>query len=259
MSWDYQYVVGTSTSDAVALTDYCTAVLIETEAGGGKTGTNLRVGYVDGERFEPKTYAPLDIVLKTVLRYTDKDGAVNHTDDEAGHVFQNLSELKLLLGSPGLKYLIRDTPDYGLVRAEFEMISPPIPGEQRHVFYWPLRIPSGSWQDAAASTATGTPPSVTTKGNRRIHDPQIVFSAAGTLSYTAGDGSAYSVTAAAGPTFPVTLTFNNGEWGAVDDAAADALPYITVSHPAVMVLDPDKSLSLSASAAVTVNWRNRWA
>src|SRR5690606_28358482 len=213
----------------------------------------------DGERWEAKTYAPLDIVLKTVLRWTNSSGNITHTDGAAGHIFQNLSELKLLFGQPGLKYLTRVAPDYGEVRAEFEMIGAPVLGEQRHVYYWPLRIPSGSWQDASVSTASGSPPSVTTKGNRRIHDPELVFAAAATFTYTAGDGTEYQVGVAAGPTLPVTISQANGAGTAGDDNSADASPYVTLTQPSVMVFDPDATLSLAATGSVTANWRNRWA
>lgn len=259
MTWLYDYEAGTSTSDSVDLNNYCTDVLIEDESGGGKAGGNTVVGFLDGERSEPKTYAPLDVVLKTVLRYTNSAGAVTHLDDAAGHVFENLSELKLLFGQPGTKTLTRDAPDYGAVKAVFEMIAAPIMGEARHIFYWPLRIPSGSWQDEAESTATGNPPAVTTGGNRRIHDPEIVFSAAGSFTYTNTTGEVFAVTVASGPTFPVTVSQDNGEWTAVDNAAADAAQYVTATNPAVMMFDPDSVLSIVTTVSCTVNWRNRWA
>lgn len=256
MSWTFDYEA--TTTD---LLDYCTAVLITDEAGGGKRGSNLTVGFLDGERWEAKNYAPLDIVLKTVLRYTNSSGAVTHTDGAAGHVYENLHNLKLLFGQPGLKYLTRDAPDYGAVRAEFEMIAAPIQGEQRHVYYWPLRIPSGSWQSETQSSAgPGAPPTVNTLGNRRIHDPQIVFAAAGTFTYTNAAGKVYSITAAAGPTYPVTLAHSNGEWTATDNGAADAAPYLTVTQPDVLVLDPNtNSLSMTSTSNVTISWRDRWA
>lgn len=253
MSWTYSYQ-----ADTVDLLDYCDAVVVENEGGAGKRGANLAVGFLDGERWEAKTYGPLDIILKTTLKYTSAAGTITHADGGPGHAFENFSEMKKLLTQPGLKYLTRDAPDYGNVRAAFEMIGPPIEGESRLVWYWPLRVPSGSWQSATQETATGSPPTVTTGGNRRIHDPELVFSGAGSFTYTNDAGTEYPIAVASGPSFPVTLTNDNGEWIATDNASADASPYVTAEHPAVLVLDPDSSLSLAATVSTTLRWRNRW-
>ena len=254
MSWVYSYQ-----TDSVDLLDYCDAVVIENEGGSGKRGSNLAVGFLDGERWEPKNYGPLDLVLKTTLKYSNASGLITHVDGAAGHVFENLSEMKKLMTQPGLKYLTRTAPDYGSVRAAFEMIGPPlIPPAERIAVYWPLRVPSGSWQTVTQSTATGNPPAATTGGNRQISDPELVFSGAGTFTYTAGDGQVYQVSVATGPTFPVTLTNDNGEWVATATGGADAAPYVTAGHPAVLVLDPDSALSISTTVSVTLRWRNRW-
>lgn len=256
MSWTYDYE-----AQSVDLLDYCSSVSIPDESGGGLAGANTRVGFLDGERWEPKNYGPMTLQLKTILRYTNSSGAVTHTNGEAGHVYENLHNLKLLFGQPGLKYLTRDDPHAGAVRAAFELVGEPQVGEMRHIFYWPLRIPSGSWQSETQSSAgPGAPPTVNTSGNRRIHDPQIVFAAAGTFTYTNAAGKVYSITAAAGPTYPVTLSRSNGEWTSTDNASADAAPYLTVTQPDVLVLDPNtNSLSMTSSSNVTISWRNRWA
>lgn len=254
MSWTYDYE-GQSTD----LLDHCTAVTIDDESGAGKQGSNLQVGHLDGERWGAKPYAPLDVVLKTVLRYSNSSGAVTHADGAAGHVYENLSELKKLLGASGIKTLTRIAPDYGTVRARFEMISGPIRGEQRHVFYWPLRIPSGSWEDNSQSSATGNPPSVTTGGDRRIWDPEIEFSGAGSFTYTNGDSEVFKITLASGPTFPVTVAVVDGEWVSTDNASADAAQHTTIENPSVMVFDADSSLSIATTVSCTVRWRNRWA
>lgn len=254
MSWTYTYQAST-----VDLLDFCDSVVIENEGGAGKRGGNLAVGFLDGERWESKNYGPLDLILKTTLKYSNAAGAITHADGGPGHAFENLSEMKKLLGQSGLKLLTRTAPDYGDVRASFEMIGPPIPGESRLVFYWPLRVPSGSWQSVAQDSVTGISPAATTGGNRRIHDPELVFSGAGSFTYTADDGEVYKVTVASGPTFPVTLTHDNGEWTVTDNAAADASPFVTAEHPSVLVLDPDSALSIVTTVSVTLRWRNRWA
>lgn len=134
MSWTYQYAAQT-----VSLLDYCTAVTVVDESGGGKVGADLDVAYMDGQRWVEKTYGPMIIPLKTILRYTDKNGLVNHTNGAAGHVYENLHALKLLFEAPGLKYLTRTDPHAGAVRAEFELAGEPVLGEMRHIFIWPLR------------------------------------------------------------------------------------------------------------------------
>lgn len=255
MTWAYEYE--TQTED---LLDYCSGVTIEAEGGSGLVGGNIAVGFQDGERWEPKTYGPLTIPLKTVIRRRNRNGTVTHGNGEAGHFQQNFNTLKKLFGQPGLKYLLREDPDAGSIRAAFELLGEPQKGEERNVYYWHLRVPSGSWEDQSESSqGPGSPPSVTTGGTRRILDPTIVFAAAGTYTYTNGAGEEFKIIAAAGPTYPVTVSHDNGEWTAVDNASADAAPYVTCEHPAVMVYDPDSALSHTATSNVTISWRNRWA
>lgn len=253
MSWTYSYQ-----ADGSDLLDYCDAVVVENEGGAGKRGGNLTVGFLDGERWEPKNYAPLDLILKTTLKYTSAAGTITHVDGGPGHAFENFSEVKKLLTQAGLKYLTRTAPDYGSQRAAFEMIGPPIEGESRLVWYWPLRVPSGSWQTVTQATATGNPPSATTGGNRRIHDPELVFSGAGSFTYTNAAGEEFQIVAASGPTYPVTLVNSNGEWLVTASGGADASQYVTVENASVLVLDPDSALSISTTVSCTLRWRNRW-
>lgn len=258
MTWSYAVhnLAGTKIAD---LDDYCTAVTNLTEGqGGGKVGANVQVGFLDGERWEPKTQGAANIILSTVIRYTDEDGVVDHEDGKPGHFMENLAALHRLLGQ-GRRYLYRTAPHAGSQRLLFESVTDPVTGDDKPEYRWVLRSLSGSWQSVTQQTATGNPPSVTTGGNRPIFDPEISLSAAGSFKYTNGEGEEFEIVVAAGPTFPVTLSLVNGEWQAKDNGGFDASQVVTVSHPAVMRFDPAASLSITTSTTCTVRWRNRWA
>jgi hypothetical protein len=252
MSWQYGYGV-----DAVDLLDIFDAVVVDDESGSGRQGGNQQVGFLDGERWEEKPYAPLDVTLKAVVSYTGPGGAVTHPDGPAGHFYANLAAMHRLFNGPGLKHLTRAAPDWGDVRAEFETLTI-LRGEHRHVYYLVLRIPSGSWQSVAQQSATGNPPAITTGGTRRIHDPELEFPAAAAITVTDSAGVAHTVTVEGGPAFPVTVSLRNAEWTAIDDNGDDASQHVTTTQPWVMRFEANTTLDVATTGTVTARWRNRW-
>lgn len=258
MSWDYSYALNGN----LTLSDVCTAVRVEAEGGASFRDAGYQIPGRDGVQLDDEApYGPLSLVLRTILRYTNSSGAVTHSDGEAGHVFENLSKIKAEFAGPGLATLTRTVPDIGDVRALCKLTGNPFQGSQKHIFHWPLTIPSGSWQDASESSDTGDPPTgVTTTGDRVIFDPRLSISAAGETEFTLGDGTVYTITAAAGPTYPVVVDVGAGT--AVDNAGADALGSITFTGDKSehwFRLHPNETASLTTDNAVTVYWRDRWA
>lgn len=250
--WNYAYKLNNLVLSTVA-----TSVRVEVEGGGSFPDTGVRIPGRDGVHVDTETaYGPLILTLRTLLRYTSSTGTITHSDGAAGHVYENFSKIKKELAKPAV--LSRTAPHVGAVEARnVRLITDPVPSDIRIAFLWSLLVPEGTWRDSAESTATGTPPSVTTKGDRAIPDPVLIFSAAGEFEYTAGDGTEYTVTASSGPTYPVTIDVGAGT--VVDDNAADARSAVEFSHPSWMRLDPGSALSLTSTVETTLKWRNRWA
>lgn len=256
MNWQYE-VETLAGSSLGTLSDYFRAVVDDTEGqGGGKVGGNVAPGFLDGEVWQPKTVAAQTKVLRTVVRYTDEDGDV--TSSPSAHFMDNIAAGHRLLNGHVPRYLVRTAPSIGKQRARFESVTDPSFGEDKAVYLWFLRFLDGSWEDYAQSTATGNPPTVVTKGSQRIHDPEVVFSGAGSFTVTDSSGETFGITVTSGPTFPMTVALVNGEWTATSDGGADASPYVTVTNQAVMVFEANQTISIATTVSCTARWRNRW-
>lgn len=253
MSWDWAWAL-----DDLDLADVCSAVVLEDEGGGSFADQGVSVPGRDGVSLDDRApFGAMLLPVKKVLRYTDDAGAVTHVNGAAGHVKQNLSEIKKRYNR-GKVFLRRTDPDAGRQRAMVKALTDPISGgsRERFVYRWVLLCPSGSWQDDVATTQAAG--SLSTSGDRRIFDPVVQIGAAGTLVYASVDGSIYTITAAAGPTFPVTVDVGAGT--IVDNASADASGDVSFSDGRWLVLDPDRSQPITGSAAgsSSVTYRNRW-
>ena len=241
---------------AVTLSNVATDAIIEDEYGSSWADSGYRVPHRDGVTLDSQApYGPRTIVLKTVLRYTNSSGTVTHTDGAAGHVYENLSLIRKEFNKgSGLVTFTRTVPHQGNVRALVKLLDAPVPDRgARHVVRWIMTCPSGSWQDAAQTSEATS--SVTTGGNTRIHDPIIVFASATTITHTHADGVVETITAAAGPTYPVTVDVGAGT--ILDNGSVDVRGDVTFSHPWWLRLDPDGAQTFSGTA--TIKYRNRWA
>ena len=172
-------------------------------------------------------------------------------------MFENLYKIQRELARPECIWT-RTFPHAGTLRAPVRLFGEPAPEQARHIYLFPLVIPTGSWQDNVESSESGDPPTVTTSGTRRIPDPVLIFSAAGTFGYTTSTGIEYEVEAESGPTYPVAIDVGAGT--IKDDNGDDASEHVAFSRPRDWLqLEPDATLSLSADVSVTLKWRNRWA
>lgn len=243
------------TLGSLTLSDVATDVLIEDEYGASFNDPGTRIPHRDGIRLDPQApYSARTFTLKTVLRYTNSGGTITHGDGEAGHVYENLSLIRAELAGTGLVTFTRTVPHWGNVRALVRLLDDPIPeGRNLHVVRWILTIPSGSWQDATETSQATT--AVSTGGNTRIHDPIIEFAAAGTITHTNADGTVSSITAAAGPTYPVTVDVGAGT--VLDNGSVDSRGDVTFTQPWWLRMDPDGAQTFTGTA--TIKYRNRWA
>jgi len=251
MAWDYDYRVG-----GTSLSDYCQAVTIPDESGGGLIGDNLHLPGTDGERVIDKTFGPSAFGLKTTLRYTNAGGTITHVDGAPGHVYENLSALKKIFRKQGPILLLRDMPHAGTVVGEVELMSEPVRGEADHVFIWPLKLLGGSWRGNSQNTATGNPPTITTSGDTRIDDFELEFSGVGTVSDIDLAGIAYSIESLAG-TFPLIVYMGPNK--RVEQGGSPDPGRVIIGHEAWFRMDPDASVVLTTDVSVTVRWYDKWS
>lgn len=251
MTWDYQNKV-----NSLALSDIATFATIEDETPSAFSDTGMSIPGRPGVEFDPLADpSPLVVTLRVHLRWTNKDGGVTHTDGAAGHIYENLSKLKAELAKPA-PIFYRTVPHAGAVRAVFKSNTPGLVGQQRHVYQFPLTIPSGSWQAATESSNSGAPATgVTTLGDRTIWDPRVSLAAAGTFTIVA-NGITYSIVAAAGPTYPIVIDVGAGT--ATATGGANALGAITFSHEHWFRLQPGHTHVVTGGSSATWYWRSRW-
>lgn len=252
MSWDYAHAI-----NSLDLADVATFATIEDETPSPYNDPGVQIPGRDGRQYDAEApFSPLVVTLRVHLRWTGAAGTVTHTDGEGGHVRENLSLIKKELNKPE-PVVSRTLEHIGDVRAVVKMNTPPIVGAQRHVYVFPLTVPAGSWQDATEDSATGNPPTATTGGDREIFDPRLTISAAGETEVTLSDGTVYTVTAAAGPTYPIVVDVGAGT--VLDDNGDDAAGDVSFSHEHWLRLDADDDVSITTDNSVTLHWRNRWA
>ena len=240
---------------ALTLSTVATDVVIEDEYGSSWNDSGYQIPHLDGIRLDAQApYGPRTITLKTVLRYTNSSGTITHTDGAAGHAYENLALIRKEFNkTSGLVTLTRTAPHVGNVRALVKLLDDPVYDSARHVVRWVMTCPSGSWQDASETSEATS--GVTTGGNTRIHDPKIVFASATTITHTHADGLVETITAASGPTYPVTVDVGAGT--ILDNGSVDVRGDVTFSHPWWLRMDPDGAQSFTGTA--TINYRNRWA
>lgn len=231
-----------TTADGSALSDHADFVRVLSEGGSGKRGPSPVIPYRHGElAIGDRWYDSVDLLLEVGVKKTSS--------------YQHLSELQKMLGKPnGLVTLQRTTDNAGTVEALTYLSGAPSPTQNRFVYVFPLRIPSGSWRDASVSTVSGTSPSVTTLGDRPIDDMVITFSAPGTATHTDENGTTSSIEWAGTGTAVVDCGART-----VKKAGANQDANIVIGQPWWWRFTPGAAQSISATASVTVDWRNKWA
>jgi len=186
MVWTaYSYQVGDEGGTFTDVADYASVVRILSEGMAVRRGDNTVVPYQDGEYSEPfKFLGARTMMFDVQLRYTDASGAITHADGAAGHAYENLSELKRLLGWGGRsrRMLRRTAPHQGAVETRIECVSGVEAIDARYRFTFFLRAIDGVWRAQTLSTDTQASKSVfphaftiATGGDYEITDPKFTF------------------------------------------------------------------------------------
>lgn len=258
MGWDYVWKIGPKDGTLVAVSTYATASRLVGEVSAGRRGTNPVAQYRHGTHFVSKWAAPLDLMYEIAVRYTSAAGTVTHTDGAAGHVYENLAEIKRLLSGEqgGLATIQQTAPDWGTVQLDVEVASPPQPTQQRFVFGFLLHAADPFWRNTTLNTETGT--SVVVGGNAPAA-PIIDFVSGTDMRVTHTGSGAYIQIDGAAPAGGVRVDVREGTCIKISDST-DYSAYLTVNKPWWMELDGGKTnaVTKSGGGTSTVKWYNRW-
>lgn len=215
---------------------------------GSKRGANLAIPGKHGTVWTPdKLFSEADILLEVGLPFS--------TDDAA---YEALSLLAEIFSSQALVTLAQTDPHKGDVQAHVEQLADPVPSQDRFTYVYALRNPAGFWEDQTESTAaSGTPPSITTGGDRPVDDMVLTYSGPGYFEYTdeLGDTYRFTVDAAAGAGTYI-LDFGNRT---IKKAGVDQDEFITFTDDFAMKWRPDTAQTVASDVAVSAAWRNKWA
>lgn len=235
--------------DTLELDTVASFVGIDIWDGPGFIDSGTKIPGVDGVEHDPLApLAPWQFGLRVVFNWSDGTG------DDA--LLEGRNKVLAALYKPAPVLYATIGRSVGAVRTPVKLVGSPVRGGDRNEYVFPLRSPIGGFQDASASTATGTPPTVVTKGTKRIADPVVTFSADGTYTHTWTNGRKFEIVAGSGPTYPVVVDV--GARTVVDDDALDAASAVEFSDDSWLMLEAAATLSQTASVEVTVAWRNLW-
>ena len=148
MSWTYSYAI-----DGTSLATYASSVRLLSEKRAALRGRDFELPWRQGARHTvDKYYRSVTMPLEFDLRYTNGSGVVTHADGAAGHVYENMQELKALMQS-GQFVLSRTAPHMGAQKLDIEVTDEIIPTFPRFRYVALVTAVFPFW---AASTATTT-------------------------------------------------------------------------------------------------------
>ena len=186
MGWqtsDYQYDLG-----GLDPFEHCTAFRVVTEGMAAREGTLFRVPGLHGEQLHPnRLFEGHNIIIDTVLRYTDGDDVVTHVNGAAGHVYENLSALKGVFGKTiGPITLTRMNPDGVLGGDEFRIFLNQIQpveanGDVDHQFIWTARAVRPFWESTTLDSSSLSTGNFNPGGDAPVDDAIITITGNGTI------------------------------------------------------------------------------
>lgn len=242
--YDYEIAIAGDTLDTIA-TGLEGRFLKYTS--GMRRGSNIIIPHRHGELSVPdKYFAGSDVMLELFL-----------PSDVHASGAQALSELAERLSAQDLVTVSQADPHRGNIQARVELLTDPVSTQNEFVYMFGLRNPSGFWEDVTESSQSGSPPTITTGGDRPIDDMVITFSGPGFLEHTDDLGVVSRIT--------IDSDAGAGTY-VVDVGAATVLEgstprdeFLTVTQPWWMKFQPASAQSFTADVSVTVDWRNKWS
>ena len=259
--WAFDWQAGPAGS-LEDLSDYCVKVRMR-EQSVGKRGRNPVVQYRAGEYSTPRKFTrPQNLLLETVVRYTNAAGAVTHGDGAAGHFYENLGHLKRIFGGTqgALTRLQKTAPDQSDVYLDVEQLGDAMPTETSRIFSWPLQAPYPYWI-GAADDANATP-TWTVGGDAPVGDAVIDFT--GTASgakVTHSASGAYVQIEGALPAGGVSVDIGAGTCLRIS-GGADWSSNLATNKTWLMILDPGANTVAvtqdSGTPTVTADWYTQW-
>lgn len=256
MSWTWDYRAAPVGDSLEILTDYCLEVRVLAEWSTGRRGDNLVGQYTHGEIVVPDKFVKgANMVLETIVRYTNSAGAVTHGDGEAGHVMENLGSLKRIFGGKqtALTRLQRIAPHQGTVTIDVEMLgSDALPSQARHIFAWPLHAPKPYWTGAADNGNNGT--TLTPGGDAPIDDMVIHLTGGTNAQLTHDDtGKFVKVVGTPGGTTDIDVGARTADNG------GDVLNLVRVNSPDWFQLDAGaNAVTLTGGGSYTCDWNTKY-
>lgn len=261
MAWNYNWQAGPSGGSLTTLSTYCQSVRLLSEGpGSGLRGLNVSIPYLHGTRaIDHKFYGESTLLLEVVLRYTNGSGAVVHSDGAAGHVYENLSEVKrLLTGQRGLATLQRTTPDWGTVSVDVEQIGLVYPSQNRFTFVFPLNAPTPFWQSTSQSSQNPSSP-ITPNGDGPIDNMWVEFSGGSNASLTHSASGAQLSLSGSTPGGGIRIYVGEGRAEYISGGAdATSLVSANRSYWMEMVAGASNAFTVGGGTTATVKWYDRW-
>ncbi len=215
---------------------------------GSKRGRNFLIPYRHGEYSNPdKWRKPVDVMLEVNID--------NNRETNLSALFAALADPAGLVTLTGVNSLA------GTMRVDVELLTEPRQTRSPSMFVFALRAPAGAWEDNAASSNAGNPPSVTTTGDQGIDNMLISFphvnGVGSFLEHTDSNSKVSRVTIESGGTTG-TYTVNLGA-RTVQRSSLDQDAFLTVTQPWWMRFEPNLAQSFTSNVVVTVEWRDKWA
>lgn len=261
MAWDYAYQAKVAGGGFVNLSNYCDNVRIVDEGMGGLRGTNTIIPYLQGARaIGHKFAAESTLLLEVVPRYTDSSGGITDPDGAAGHVYENLSNLKLLFtpNPQGLSTLRRDTPNFGITDIEVEPLAPVRISQAHFIFLFSLNCPHPFWHSSSQNSQSAASP-ITIGGDGPVDDHWIEFVGGTDASLTHDDTGAQISLSGATPAGGIRVYVGEGRAEYIT-GGADATSLVSANRSYWMELQAgaSNSFTVGGGTTATVKWYDHW-
>ena len=215
---------------------------------GPRRGSNLSLPGKHGTVWTPdKMYGEADILLEVGLPMTSESDAL-----------EALSELSEVFSSQALVTIVQTDAYKGDIQVHVEQMGEAVPTQDRFTYLFALTNPGAFWESVIASSASaGTPPTITTGGDKPIDDMVLTFGGPGYFEHTDSLGQVNRITIDAGAGAG-TYIVNFGA-RTVTKSSVDQDEFVTFTDDFSMKWSPNASQTVASDVSVSASWREKWA